>query len=387
MFLPLPILAYLFSFFEPRPNPQVSPQIWAKKIESCPPLSARSLPPLAVWDLRPDDFSYTMALGDSITAGWFLGGIRETEEQTMHEYRGSSYAAGGDEEAITIPNMIRHYNPNLTGFSLGEHGAEICFGALCPVGPIGWNPSQDQLNAALSGSLAVNLPHQARDYLVPQAWRTGVEREKWKFLNLQIGSNDLCSLCTAPEMFGFGPGSPDLFELSVREALEIVREGIPNTLVNVVGVFDVSSLYNLTQNGRDPYCSKSIPLHGFECSCSLRDGELGDITRRRMQRLATQYNERLVSIVKSYQARADPTFSLTYQPPSILDLSAQPIEALSRADCFHPSLAAHQRLARGIWNRLTRSQEEKSLGIDWDGRDAREVRCLTGGERIGVSGV
>lgn len=96
--------------------------------------------------------------------------------------------------------MIRHYNPNLTGFSLGEHGAEICFGAfrmegregetrasevdvddllfdfsltrfylsstftgaLCPVGPIGWNPSQDQLNAALSGSLAVNLPHQAR---------------------------------------------------------------------------------------------------------------------------------------------------------------------------------------------------------------------------------
>lgn len=41
----------------------------------------------------------------SITAGWFLGGIRETEEQTMHEYRGSSYAAGGDEGAITIPNV------------------------------------------------------------------------------------------------------------------------------------------------------------------------------------------------------------------------------------------------------------------------------------------
>jgi hypothetical protein len=85
---------------------------------------------------------------------------------------------------------MRHYSQNLTGFSLGEHPPEICWGTwplpsspllaaargrnltnvlmapvtgtLCPVGPVQWNPVQDRLNAALSGSLATNLMHQAR---------------------------------------------------------------------------------------------------------------------------------------------------------------------------------------------------------------------------------
>jgi hypothetical protein len=88
--------------------------------------------------------------------------------------------------------MIRHYNHHLSGFSLGEHGAEICFGSsslffsyalplrprslvltqnrsdlgsFCKPGPLGWDPSRDQLNAALSGSLAINLPHQVRGRL------------------------------------------------------------------------------------------------------------------------------------------------------------------------------------------------------------------------------
>jgi phospholipase B1 len=51
------------------------------------------------------------------------------------------------------------------------------------------------------------------------------------------------------------------------------------------------------------------------------------------------------------------------------------------SDCFHPSLAAHQRLARGVWNRLTRSREEKEKAIDWDG-DGVRVRCLQDGDRI-----
>ena len=87
--------------------------------------------------------------------------------------------------------IMRHYNRNLTGFSLGEHPPEICWGTfsavaaaaarkepdqrllpwpsqgtLCPVGPVQWNPAKDRLNAALSGSLATNLMHQARGALM-----------------------------------------------------------------------------------------------------------------------------------------------------------------------------------------------------------------------------
>lgn len=97
---------------------------------------------------------------------------------------------------------------------------------------------------------------------------------------------------------------------------------------------------------------------------------------------------------------------MTFQPWSILDLGAQPIEALSRADCFHPSLEAHEKLARGVWNRLTLRAEEdggegegeeggiggrkkgvKGRGMEWEGKDARMVRCLGGEERVDVGWV
>lgn len=34
-----------------------------------------------------------------------LGGLRETPDLTAYEYRGSSWAAGGDEGEVTIPNV------------------------------------------------------------------------------------------------------------------------------------------------------------------------------------------------------------------------------------------------------------------------------------------
>lgn len=53
---------------------------------------------------RPDDFSYTLALGDSITAGLFSRGIQTNHLLDFSEWRGESYAAGADPGAITIPN-------------------------------------------------------------------------------------------------------------------------------------------------------------------------------------------------------------------------------------------------------------------------------------------
>lgn len=46
-------------------------------------------------------------------------------------------------------------------------------------------------------------------------------------------------------------------------------------------------------------------------------------------------------------------FGVTWQPGNVVDLAHYPIIALSPVDCFHPSIHAHQRMAAGIWNRLT----------------------------------
>ncbi|KAG9075282.1 hypothetical protein FRC06_010176 [Ceratobasidium sp. 370] len=43
-------------------------------LSQCPPLKPRATPAKSVHDLRPDDFSVAMAIGDSITAGAFAKG-------------------------------------------------------------------------------------------------------------------------------------------------------------------------------------------------------------------------------------------------------------------------------------------------------------------------
>ncbi|CDZ96206.1 Phospholipase [Phaffia rhodozyma] len=361
----------MYSLFYPVPVPRSQTQktlgstssaqpfngTWVKNIKHCPHLPARDRPSESVWDLRPDEFSYTMALGDSITAGWFLRGIQSTPETTSHEFRGASWAAGGDHKEITLPNLLRYYSSSITGFSRGDHPAEICYGHLCPLGPVGWTPRQDRLNAALSGSLAENLPHQARDYLVPMAHYVFEKHQwgfnksgrpmKWTYLNLQIGSNDLCALCSSPGI-AITPGSPDLFELNVRQTLEIVRKFIPGVMINIgqnflvfifitsqsredrrlilnninitrktsVGVLDVSKIHELSDNGQDPYCAEAIELNEFKCSCALRQGKIGELTRSRMKFLQERYNERLVRIVEYYQGLQDPMLYALCSPPN-----------------------------------------------------------------------
>lgn len=48
--------------------------------------------------------------------------------ETVKEYRGLNFFIGGDEGAPTVPNYIKHYQPNLTGYSLGSHLPKMCDG-------------------------------------------------------------------------------------------------------------------------------------------------------------------------------------------------------------------------------------------------------------------
>lgn len=69
------------------------------------------------------------------------------------EYRGHSYAIGGDPDAITLPNIFKHYTDNV-GFSTGAHLPLECMGPLC------LRPKSDALNAAMSGSVSTMLVGQ-----------------------------------------------------------------------------------------------------------------------------------------------------------------------------------------------------------------------------------
>ncbi|PVF99580.1 hypothetical protein CPB86DRAFT_813744 [Serendipita vermifera] len=308
-----------------------------------------------------------MAFGDSLSAGAFSHGLQHNILSSFAEYRGESFANGADPGAITIHNLIKKHNPNVTGGSIGKDGfIELCYGPLCPSGSKGWNATVDQLNASQSGALASNLPHEARDYLVPQVQARNIPASTFKYLNIQVGSNDQCTLCSQAAL-GFGPGTPDSFEST-------------NTIVNVVGVLKVSDVYIITQ---DEYCEviSGLPHLNIECECMLLPGPIGDATRSLMDKTRDQYNERLIKIVKDYQAAHYPDFAVTWQPAAF-DLARYPAKG-ELLDCFHPSLQTHQLTAAEIWNRLPGSDAERGVLQPWIEKPT--FRCLKEDDRIQMS--
>lgn len=105
-------------------------------IKYCPALTPRNDGPQSVHDLRIDDIKVIGAIGDSITAGFGIMGFDTTIDpiiatlNSYNEYRGLSYSIGGDQDAFTIPNYVKHYQPNVTGYSVGKHIGEYCNGKL-----------------------------------------------------------------------------------------------------------------------------------------------------------------------------------------------------------------------------------------------------------------
>jgi phospholipase B1 len=105
-------------------------------IKDCPVLTPRNDGPQSVHDLRMDDIKVVGALGDSITAGFGIMGFDTTIDpiiaalNSYNEYRGLSYSIGGDEDAFTIPNYVKHYQSNVTGYSVGKHIVEYCNGKI-----------------------------------------------------------------------------------------------------------------------------------------------------------------------------------------------------------------------------------------------------------------
>ncbi|KLT41312.1 hypothetical protein CC85DRAFT_303387 [Cutaneotrichosporon oleaginosum] len=375
-------------------------------LEQCPRLVPRATP-ARVDDVRPDDFSVVMALGDSISAallargGWEPQAREEPQDHSTHslsqeaqkafehppastalapapgvpeilEWRGLSYAAGGDRGALTLPNLLSHYT-RVVGMSYGRHPA-ICVGGESD----DCHPPSDGLNGAVSGSIATSLLGQAQELMPRYKALSTSSRKGWTYVNLAIGANDICAFCLSC------PGTPDEFAEGISAAVEVLRQHIPRLIVNIVGLFRVSAVYKLTLH--DPYCQgpyhPPIPHLPLECSCATLPGPVGDYSRHRMDELGAAYDAAVRDLVRRWDAERNSSFAAIWQPGTALDLEHYPIEAVSPIDCFHPSEDAHQRLAAGIWNRLVLPQAYKSFPFAWE--DDVWVRCLEADDRVQV---
>jgi phospholipase B1 len=106
------------------------------------------------------------------------------------------------------------------------------------------------------------------NYLLDQLYKEPIEvvLKSYKYLTLFIGSNDICFRCSndLPWL------TSKQFEDYLKSTLEIIKREIPNTVVNLLGVFNVSQVYNFH---KEEYCKGWGLVAEYECSCAFAPGK------------------------------------------------------------------------------------------------------------------
>ncbi|KAL6259485.1 hypothetical protein P5V15_009404 [Pogonomyrmex californicus] len=283
--------------------------------------------------LRPGDIDVVGGLGDSLVAG--NGAMEEFAVGTFIEARGVSWCVGGQgnwRRFLTLPNILKVFNPKLTGYSTGT-GEFISTAA--------------KLNIAFPVAATEDALQQARILVqrIKNNPRINVKKH-WKLITILFGANDICSAqCYDPQQF-----SPLRHVLHLRRTLDFLRVALPRTLVNLVPAIDVTVSVRVTQS---TICNILHPLY---CAC-MHKGSQPEMAASKMSQLYQQAAETLV-----YSGRYDNSsdFTVVLQPfiklfnaPNANPNRAPPIDSnLVTYDCFHFSQKGHALGANLLWNNM-----------------------------------
>ncbi|KAK0137020.1 Phospholipase B1, membrane-associated [Merluccius polli] len=306
--------------------------------------------PTSVHALRPGDVKVVAAVGDSITAGNGVGAQTDNLLLVRNQYRGLSWSIGGDANlanVTTLPNILKEFNSNLTGFSLGV-GDE--------------NSPQAFFNQAVAGAKSGNVAAQVRTLVDKMKNDMRIDfQNDWKVITLFIGGNDICDFCTDTVYF-----SPKNVVGRVRQALDILHKEVPRAMVNLVELMHIVPLRELHQE-------KSLRCPTFFvkiiCPCILKprngSGEL-----RKVEERNRAYQSGLRELVDSGRYDTHDNFTVVLQPffrevflPRLED--GRPDRSYFTPDCFHLSQKAHTLMALALWNNMVEPVGNKTFSQDF----------------------
>ncbi|XP_041716002.2 phospholipase B1, membrane-associated isoform X2 [Coregonus clupeaformis] len=328
----------------------------------CEDHSPSNSPPTSVHALRPGDIKVVAAVGDSLTAGNGIGSGSNVNNllDVMTQYRGLSWSVGGDENLTTVttlPNILREFNPSLTGFSVGK-GKE--------------HTPQAFLNQAVAGGKAKDIPEQVRALVARMKNDSRIHfQEDWKVITLFIGGNDMCDYCYNSLFY-----STDNYVRHIRESLDYLHKQVPRALVNLVEPLYIPVLRQMhTDLNADLKCPTW--LVNILCPCVISPKE-GSVAFSQLDGLNRDYQRGLHELVESGRYDTHNNFTVVLQPflrdivvPQTED--GRPDRTYFSPDCFHLSQKSHTLMARALWNNMLEPLGKKTVQLYFD--DGIPVKC------------
>eukprot|EP00095_Tigriopus_kingsejongensis_P006631 maker-scaffold1179_size56971-snap-gene-0.14 protein:Tk06631 transcript:maker-scaffold1179_size56971-snap-gene-0.14-mRNA-1 annotation:"phospholipase B " len=329
----------------------------------CRYIERSKYPPQSVHRLQPGDIQVVAALGDSLTAG--TGAMARDILEVRNEYRGSSFSIGGDgswREYVTLPNILKNFNPSLYGFSQG-------------ITRVGSQDLNIGFNLAVSGDESDDTAAQATRLVYRLKSDPHVNfHEDWKMVTLFVGHNDICShSCSGFKYYEDKPASSHNYGDNVRAALDVLHEHLPRTFVNLIPPGNIAELLDIY---RKPLpCQISHPIF---CPCVFDEKLSEPLTRRRLVHFLRSYHQQLRHLVQGgrYDTRDD--FTVVLQP---ITLEAKLPRTRSHGrgprgvdlnylspDCFHWSQKVHAVAARALWNNLLEPLGHKSTSFNLESK-------------------
>lgn len=303
--------------------------------------------PTSVHKLTPKDINLVAALGDSITAGVGIQAL--TPVGLLRENRERSWSIGGHktlESVLTIPNILKKYNPSVKGFATHSTFA------------IGKETNAYDL--AISGAKAIDIPSQAENLVRKLKADKHVDFENdWKLVTLFIGGNDLCQICKRNNEMR----SPENYIAKIREGLDILHRELPRTFVNLVGILNIEDIKYMNKGLACPL------LHEAMCKCAAFPSK--KYSTEVLIEYTKNYQKLTSELVSSgrYDTRDD--FTVVHQP-FFRDFEAPKKSngevdlSYFAPDCFHFSAKAHNLGARGLWNNMLQKVGMKDTTLELD---------------------
>ena len=314
----------------------------------CEVSQVNALPPATnVHELRPTDIKVIGAIGDSMTAGLFakvknvLGLLPGFLDKHLLEYRGVSWSVGGDSGVTTLPNLIKHYNSELTGYSVktGKEGT-----------------TDAAYNFAVSGAKSFELLSQAES-LVDRIKSDNLDNE-WKVITIFIGGNDLCAICEEKKKY-----SKENFYTNLLATIEKLSE-LKKVFLNLVQTVEISKVAKLPTVGCK-IIHELIDIFG-KCVCVDED-------------LSVQHKEYMEEIRKvekhfdrKLQDRDD--IVVVVQPffGKIIFPAVDPTSYFA-PDCFHLSQKGMLEASIALWNNMLEPVGRKTADFHVN----QHIKCPT----------